>query len=63
MSPLDLLTRIEPNRIGLKYCSFRPGKRVIVQRQHYAVVYMFGANLGKLQRTQIPSKHGDLRGP
>ena len=36
---------------------------MIVQKQHDAVVYMFGANLGKLQRTQIPSKHGDLRGP
>ena len=60
MSPLDVLTRIEPNRIVLKVLFISTGK---TSDRSKAVVDMFGANLGKLQRTQIPSKHGDLRGP
>ena len=67
MSLLDVLTQIEPNRIVLKVLFILTGKMRIVQKQllqkHRAVVDMFGANLGKLQRTQIPSKHGDLKCP
>ena len=66
MSPLDVVTRRELNRIFLKYCSFRQSKRVFVQKQllekNRAVVYIFGANFRSISTITNFLKTQGLKG-